>query len=322
MRQPGSAIKPLVYALALEDGLSPASVWRDEPLNLEWEDEEGFMNLYAPGNYDGKFGLERELTGSTGVLYTADTMTLAKALEMSINTVAVQVLQRVDHKNFKEFAKKLQIEINPIVGLCAALGCAETSLLQLVAAYQPFLDEGRFWGPSFITKIEDNQGRVLYTRPSPESTKVMSDWTAFQMRSMLNGVVLYGTGRNANWSGSSSDIGGKTGTTSEYRDAWFVGFSNNYVIGVWMGNDDNKPLKNVNGGGLPAKIFSKIMTKISPQLFSKKEIAMISPDQFDTLRNYDETATKFQFQSQSEADGKSKNSSLIGGLIRALLWGN
>ncbi len=89
-----------------------------------------------------------------------------------------------------------------------------------------------------------------------------------------------------------------------------------------MGNDDNKPLKNVNGGGLPAKIFSKIMTKISLQLVAKKEIAMISPDQFDMLRNYDETVTKFQFQSQVEADGKSKNSSLIGGLIRALLWGD
>ena len=89
-----------------------------------------------------------------------------------------------------------------------------------------------------------------------------------------------------------------------------------------MGNDDNQPLKNVNGGGLPAKIFSTIMTKISLELVSKKEIAMISPDQFDVLRDYDETATKFQFQSQGEADIKSKNSSLIGGLIRALLWGD
>ena len=132
--------------------------------------------------------------------------------------------------------------------------------------------------------------------------------------------VENGTGKNA--SVSEWQIAGKTGTSQSFRDAWFVGFSNNYVTGVWMGNDDNQPLKNVNGGGLPAKIFSKIMTKISPQLFSKKEIAMISPDQFDTLRNYDETVTKFQFQSQGEADGNPKNSSLIGGLIRALLWGN
>ena len=132
--------------------------------------------------------------------------------------------------------------------------------------------------------------------------------------------VENGTGKNA--SVSEWQIAGKTGTSQSFRDAWFVGFSNDYVIGVWMGNDDNQPLKNVNGGGLPAKIFSEIMTKISLQLVSKKEIAMISPDQFDVLRDYDETATKFQFQSLGEADGKPKNSSLIGGLIRALLWGN
>ena len=89
-----------------------------------------------------------------------------------------------------------------------------------------------------------------------------------------------------------------------------------------MGNDDNRPLKNVNGGGLPAKIFSKIMTKISIDLVSAKEIAMILPNQFDALRSYDESATKYRFQSQEEVDGKQKNSSLIGGLIRALLWGD
>ena len=89
-----------------------------------------------------------------------------------------------------------------------------------------------------------------------------------------------------------------------------------------MGNDDNRPLKNVNGGGLPAKIFSEIMTKISFELVSKKEIAMILPNQFDMLKSYDESAAKYRFQSQEEEDGKPKNSSLIGGLIRALLWGD
>ena len=89
-----------------------------------------------------------------------------------------------------------------------------------------------------------------------------------------------------------------------------------------MGNDDNRPLKNVNGGGLPAKIFSKIMTKISSELVSTKEIAMTLPNQFDALRSYDGLAEEYQFQSQEDIDGKPENSSLIGGLIRALLWGN
>ena len=89
-----------------------------------------------------------------------------------------------------------------------------------------------------------------------------------------------------------------------------------------MGNDDNRPLKNVNGGGLPAKIFSKVMTKISLELVSTKEIVMISPNQFDVLRDDDELAKEYQFQSQEDIDGRPENSSLIGGLIRALLWGN
>jgi hypothetical protein len=89
-----------------------------------------------------------------------------------------------------------------------------------------------------------------------------------------------------------------------------------------MGNDDNRPLKNVNGGGLPAKIFSKIMTKITFGQLPRRELAMITPDQFDTLRSYDDTATKFKFQFESELGSEQKNSSLIGGLIRALLWGD
>ena len=91
----------------------------------------------------------------------------------------------------------------------------------------------------------------------------MSDWTAFQMRSMLNGVVLYGTGRNANWSGSPSDIGGKTGTTSEYRDAWFVGFFPGLVTGVWIGYDDNRPMLKVTGGSVPARLWQEYMKTAS-----------------------------------------------------------
>ena len=132
--------------------------------------------------------------------------------------------------------------------------------------------------------------------------------------------VENGTGKNA--AVSEWQIAGKTGTSQSFRDAWFIGFSSNYVIGVWMGNDDNRPLKNVNGGGLPAKIFSKIMEKISLELDPRKEIAMITPDQFDTLSSYDDAATKFPIQSQDKKIGEQTNSSLIGGLIRALLWGD
>tara|TARA_B100000927_G_C16173793_1_gene352507 strand:+ start:58 stop:468 length:411 start_codon:yes stop_codon:yes gene_type:complete len=132
--------------------------------------------------------------------------------------------------------------------------------------------------------------------------------------------VENGTGKNA--AVSEWQIAGKTGTSQSFRDAWFIGFSSNYVIGVWMGNDDNRPLKNVNGGGLPAKIFSRIMEKISLEIVPRKEIAMISPDQFDTLSSYDDAATKFDIKSQDKKIREQTNSSLIGGLIRALLWGD
>ncbi len=254
-RQPGSAIKPVVYAMALEQGIGPHSVWRDEPLNLEWEDVEGFMNLYTPGNYDGKFGAEREMRGSSGDVYFADTMTLAKALEMSINTVAVQVLQRAGLNTFREFARQLSLNMPDSIGLCAALGCAETSLLTLTSAYVPFVQQGQFTPPSFIVRIEDPQGRVVYERPKAKPAQVMSEWTAFQMRNMLHGVLQLGTGRNANWSEAPLGIGGKTGTTSEYRDAWFVGFVPGLVTGVWMGYDDNRPMDRMTGGNMPARLW-------------------------------------------------------------------
>ena len=160
---------------------------------------------------------------------------------------------------------------------------------------------------------------VIIREGSEDGFRVFSNLAAQTLKYLMFSSVENGTGKNA--SVPEWQIAGKTGTSQSFRDAWFVGFSNDYVIGVWMGNDDNRPLKNVNGGGLPAKIFSKIMTKISFELSSKKEIAMISPNQFDTLRTYYEMTEKYQVQSQ-EVDGKSKNSSLIGGLIRALLWGD
>ena len=161
---------------------------------------------------------------------------------------------------------------------------------------------------------------VIIREGSEEGFRVFSNLAAQTLKYLMFSSVENGTGKNASVSGWQ--IAGKTGTSQSFRDAWFVGFSNNYVTGVWIGNDDNRPLKNVNGGGLPAKIFSKIMTEISLDLVSKKEIAMILPNQFDVLRSYDELAKEYRFQSQEDIEGKPKSSSLIGGLIRALLWGD
>ena len=250
-----------------------------------------------------------------------DRVTIEEAFSKSLNTVAVKVGDKIGINRVKTLAKELGIETAIPSEPSIALGSSEVNLIELTSAYAGILNNGiRVYpkGWSDLSIKETNE--VIIREGSEPGFRVFSKLAAQTLKYLMFSSVENGTGKNA--SVSEWQIAGKTGTSQSFRDAWFVGFSNNYVIGVWMGNDDNQPLKNVNGGGLPAKIFSKIMTKISLQLVSKKEIAMISPDQFDTLRNYDETATNFQFQSQGEADGKLKNSSLIGGLIRALIWGD
>ncbi len=303
-RQPGSAFKPFVYGAALDLGISPNTVLMDEPVTIVF----GKNNYkeYSPKNYDNRY---------------LGPVTMEEAFSKSLNTVAVKVGDKIGINRVKTLAKELGIETAIPNEPSIALGSSEVNLIELTSAYAGILNNGiRVYpkGWRYLSIKETNE--VIIREGSEPGFRVFSKLAAQTLKYLMFSSVENGTGKNA--SVSEWQIAGKTGTSQSFRDAWFVGFSNNYVIGVWMGNDDNQPLKNVNGGGLPAKIFSKIMTKISSQLFSKKEIAMISPDQFDTLRNYDETTTKFQFQSKGDADRKTQNSSLIGGLIRALLWGD
>ena len=303
-RQQGSAFKPFVYGAALDLGISPNTVLMDEPVTIVF----GKNNYkeYSPKNYDNRY---------------LGPVTMEEAFSKSLNTVAVKVGDKIGINRVKTLAKELGIETAIPNEPSIALGSSEVNLIELTSAYAGILNNGiRVYPKGWRELSIKETNEVIIREGSEPGFRVFSKLAAQTLKYLMFSSVENGTGKNA--SVSEWQIAGKTGTSQSFRDAWFVGFSNNYVIGVWMGNDDNQPLKNVNGGGLPAKIFSKIMTKISLQHVSKKEIAMISPDQFDTLRNYDETATKFQFKSQGEADGKPKNSSLIGGLIRALLWGD
>ena len=303
-RQPGSAFKPFVYGAALDLGISPNTVLMDEPVTIVF----GKNNYkeYSPKNYDNRY---------------LGPVTMEEAFSKSLNTVAVKVGDKIGINRVKTLAKELGIETAIPNEPSIALGSSEVNLIELTSAYAGILNNGiRVYPKGWRDLSIKETNEVIIREGSEPGFRVFSKLAAQTLKYLMFSSVENGTGKNA--SVSEWQIAGKTGTSQSFRDAWFVGFSNNYVIGVWMGNDDNQPLKNVNGGGLPAKIFSKIMTKISLQLVSKKEIAMISPDQFDTLRNYDETTTKFQFQSQGEADRKPQNSSLIGGLIRALLWGD
>ena len=303
-RQPGSAFKPFVYGAALDLGISPNTIILDEPITIMFGKNK--KKEYSPKNYDNQY---------------LGPVTVEEAFSKSLNTVAVKVGNKIGINRVKTLAKELGIETAIPNEPSIALGSSEVNLIELTTAYAGILNNGiklNSKGWQNLSIKETNE--VLIREGSEEGVRVLSKLAAQTLKYLMFSSVENGTGTNASVSGWQ--IAGKTGTSQSFRDAWFVGFSNNYVIGVWMGNDDNRPLKNVNGGGLPAKIFSKIMTKISLELVSTKELAMILPNQFDSLRSYNEVAKEYQFQSQEGVDGKQKNSSLIGGLIRALLWGD
>ena len=303
-RQPGSAFKPFVYGAALDLGISPNTIILDEPITIMFGKNN--KKEYSPKNYDNQY---------------LGPVTVEEAFSKSLNTVAVKVGNKIGINRVKTLAKELGIETAIPNEPSIALGSSEVNLIELTTAYAGILNNGiklNSKGWQNLSIKETNE--VLIREGSEEGVRVLSKLAAQTLKYLMFSSVENGTGNNASVSGWQ--IAGKTGTSQSFRDAWFVGFSNNYVIGVWMGYDDNRPLKNVNGGGLPAKIFSKIMTKISLELVSTKELAMILPNQFDSLRSYNEVAKEYQFQSQEGVDGKQKNSSLIGGLIRALLWGD
>ena len=270
-RQPGSAFKPLLYAAALERSFAPHTSYLDQPVFFEGETSEGELTVYAPRNADDLYGGERTLTNEYGEPYYEDYITLAKAFERSVNTVAVQVLHDLGINQVTRQAQKHGIAVRGEMGLCIALGCSGVSLLALTAAYTPFVNAGRYAEPVFITRIEDTSGRVLYEHQPTEPQTVLSEWTAFRIRWMLENVVKYGTGRRVGWENPDRLIGGKTGTNTEARDAWFVGFTPELVAGVWMGTDDNQPMPGESGGRTPALLWHRFMRGVLDTL-PKREL--------------------------------------------------
>lgn len=234
-RQPGSAFKPIVFAAALEAGYDPSSAVWDEPVDLEGWTPENFG-----GNYRGL-------------------VTLQEALKRSINTVAAQVANQVGISRIVEMGHRLGIASNLPELPAIALGAAEVNLLELTAAYSVFNNDGAYRQPYFITAITNSRGEVLYERQPTGARRAMSAEHAQAMSTMLQDVVLTGTGRGATQPGRRS--AGKTGTSQSFRDAWFVGFTADYTAGVWVGNDDDSPMSDVTGGGLPAAIWRDFMVR-------------------------------------------------------------
>jgi len=233
-RQPGSAFKPFVYLAALENGMTPEDVRDDGPVDIDG---------WTPTNYGGR---------------SYGTVTLAEALAHSINTVTAGLAQEVGVTTVIDAAHRCGITSQLTPNASLALGTSEVTPMELTTAYATFASGGYRVYPYFVTEVDDAGGHVLYKRKPPTLQRVVASHVNRDLTAMLYGVVTGGTGRGAAIAGH--EAAGKTGTTQDYHDAWFVGFTADYVTSVWVGNDDSSPMKSVTGGSLPATIWHDLMT--------------------------------------------------------------
>ncbi len=266
-RQTGSSFKPFVYAAALEAGFSPNNIVEDAPLCIDVPGS----GQWCPRNYNKEYmGL----------------MTLSQAMSRSINTVAVRLSEEVGRERVRAMAMDFGIESEIATGPSLALGVSEANLLEMTGAYAGFLNGGRLTKPFGMLDLRLIDG----SHPLPIASRtngrtILNQRAAGYLVYMLNQVVETGSGRRARRDGWQ--IGCKTGTTQGAKDAWFIGFTADYVTGVWMGYDNNTPLTGVTGSGLPTEIWREVMTRIHEGR-TPRPLPMIIPpeprpiDQVDT----------------------------------------
>ena len=246
LRQTGSAFKPFVYAAALDLGRSPNDLLEDVPLNITIPGS----GDWAPQNYD------REFKGW---------VTLTQALAESRNVPAVRLAQEVGLGNVRTVASMFGIESDMAAGPALALGASESTLVEMTGAYAGILNGGSSVTPYGLVELRLlGEEAPLMDAGGGIGERVISEDAARQLTWMMHRVVEEGTGLRAGIDGW--ELAGKSGTTSAARDAWFIGFSADYVVGVWMGYDDNTPLDGVTGGGLPAEIWRQTMERVIADL--------------------------------------------------------
>ncbi len=247
-RQTGSAFKPIIYASALDKGYTPASIIIDAPIIFEWGNQK-----WKPKNFEGKF------LGPT---------TLRNALTHSVNVVTVKIAQDIGVDYIRDYAKKLGITSPLYLELSMALGSSSISLFELTKAYAVFANQGRSFKPIFIKKILDRDGNLLeenlpsfYFEDSEKGEQVISPQTAFLITYLMEGVVQHGTGWRARSLGRP--VAAKTGTTDQFMDAWFIGYTPNLITGVWVGFDEERSLgENETGARAASPIWVAYMSKI------------------------------------------------------------
>ena len=262
LRQPGSAFKPFIYALALENNFSPTTLILDAPLVLAQGTD---LKMWKPENYGKKF---------------YGPSTLRTGLEKSRNLMTVRIAQQLGIKKIVNFSKKLGIYENPDELISIALGSAETTLIKLTSAYCSFVNGGKKINPILIDRIQDSEGNTIFNtekrvckkcdqisylsdeipKVSDKFEQIFSPETAYQMTSILEGAIQRGTGRKLK--DLNLDIAGKTGTTNKNTDTWFVGFTSKLVVGVYVGMDDPKSLgKRETGARTALPIFKDFIKK-------------------------------------------------------------
>ena len=261
LRQPGSAFKPFIYALALENNFKPNTLILDAPIVLEQGQD---LKMWKPENYGKKFyGLS----------------TLRTGIEKSRNLMTVRISQQLGLKKITELTKKLNIYENPEELMSISLGSAETTLIKLTSAYSSFVNGGKIINPILIDRIQDSEGNTIFNSekrsckecenisylskklPRIENNfdEIFSPQTAYQMTSMLEGVIQRGTGKGLK--NLKIDLAGKTGTTNKNTDTWFIGFTSNLVVGVYVGYDDPKSLGKYETGAKTAMPIFKSFIK-------------------------------------------------------------
>ncbi len=273
-RQPGSSFKPIVYSAALEAGYSPSSIVYDTKVSYP----DGAGGTWTPKNSDRRY---------------MGRLTLAKAVAYSRNVVAVKVLSAIGVEPVIQLAYEMGLDTKIPENLSVALGAVSASPLEMATVFSVIANKGRLNPPKLVQVVKDHKGALIKDFRETQTRQVLTESTASGMTQMLRGVVEFGTGENAQVAGVP--IAGKTGTTDDFRDAWFVGFSPKYTCAVWVGNDDNSKMYSSYGGYLPALIFHDVMDYAHRGLDPGQFPGYTEPDpvmNFDGTQNHPSSNTE------------------------------
>lgn len=238
LRQPGSSFKTFVYLAALEEGFEPDDIIEDKPVSVDG---------WTPENYDKRY---------------YGKVTLSDAFRRSLNLAAIDLSSRIPHSKIINLAHKMGISTPIKNAPSMPLGSFEVKIIDMAVAYSAIANGGYANWPYSISEIYSKDGYKIYERTADEKSRIISAESIEKITAMMQKVVESGTGKKARLPFFAA---GKTGTSQDYRDAWFAGFSRGYTAVVWVGNDDNTPMKNIGGGTLPAEIWKKLMLQIERQ---------------------------------------------------------